>query len=240
LLICSRYNKTTSLLHIFKQKHFDLNLVENIEYNTERPHLIIPEYGRHFQKMVDHAVSIEDPVERNKIAKSIISVMGNMQPHLRDVPDFQHKLWDQLFIMSDFKLDVESPFPITSKEVLQKRPEPLKYPQNFPKYRFYGNNIKRMIDVAVSWDKGDLRDGLEYAIANHMKKCYLNWNKDTVDDKAIFKHLYELSDGQINLTDETVLTDSGQFLKNRVAKTVRNHSNKKNHRNNNNRGKKRY
>lgn len=216
-----------------------MDLVEHLEYNTERPQLIIPEYGRHFQKMVDHAVSIEDPVERNKVAKSIISVMGNLQPHLRDVPDFQHKLWDQLFIMSDFKLDVESPFPITSKEMLRKRPEPLEYPQNFPKYRFYGNNIKRMIDVAVKWEKGDKRSGLEYAIANHMKKCYLNWNKDVVDDKAIFNHLYELSNGEIDLAAKGEnLTDSGQFLKNRVAKSPRSNSGKKNR--NNNRGKKRY
>lgn len=220
-----------------------MNLVENLEYNTERPHLIIPEYGRHFQKMVDYAVSIEDPVERNKVANSIISVMGNLQPHLRDVPDFHHKLWDQLFIMSDFRLDVDSPFPITSKEILQQRPDALEYPQNHPKYRFYGNNIKKMIDVAVLWDKGDKRSGLEYAIANHMKKCYLNWNKDVVDDKAIFKHLFELSDGQIDLASEGEnLTDSGQFLKNRVAKTPRSssNSNKKNQRNNNNRGKKRF
>ncbi len=221
-----------------------MNLVENLEYNTERSQLIIPEYGRHFQKMVDYAVSIEDTEERNKVAKAIISVMGNLQPHLRDVPDFQHKLWDQLFIMSDFKLDVESPFPITTKEMLQERPEPLDYPQNFPKYRFYGNNIKRMIDVAVEWDKGDMRDGLEYAIANHMKKCYLNWNKDVVDDSAIFKHLYELSDGRIDLAkkDET-LTDSGQFLKNKVAKSNSRYTNGKNHQranNNNNRSKKRY
>jgi hypothetical protein len=219
-----------------------LQLVENLEYNTERSHLIIPEYGRHFQKMVDHAVSIEDPVERNKVAQAIISVMGNLQPHLRDVPDFQHKLWDQLFIMSDFKLDVESPFPITSKEILRQRPEALEYPQNFPKYRFYGNNIKRMVDVAVDWEKGDKRSGLEYAIANHMKKCYLNWNKDVVDDSAIFKHLFELSDGRIDLAAEgESLTDSGQFLKNRVAKTPRVTTGKKNQRNNNtNRGKKRY
>jgi hypothetical protein len=219
-----------------------LQLVENLEYNTERSHLIIPEYGRHFQKMVDHAVSIEDPVERNKVAQAIISVMGNLQPHLRDVPDFQHKLWDQLFIMSDFKLDVESPFPITSKEILRQRPEALEYPQNFPKYRFYGNNIKRMVDVAVEWEKGDKRSGLEYAIANHMKKCYLNWNKDVVDDSAIFKHLFELSDGRIDLAAEgESLTDSGQFLKNRVAKTPRVTAGKKNQRNNNtNRGKKRY
>ncbi|MGI9551923.1 MAG: DUF4290 domain-containing protein [Aurantibacter sp.] len=221
-----------------------MNLVENLEYNTERAKLIIPEYGRHFQKMVDYAVSIEDPMERNKVAKAIISVMGNIQPHLRDVPDFQHKLWDQLFIMSDFKLDVESPFPITTKEMLQEKPEPLEYPQNFPKYRFYGNNIKRMIDVAVKWEKGDMRDGLEYAIANHMKKCYLNWNKDTVEDKIIFKHLHELSDGAIDLAPkEENLTESGQFLKNRSGKSntrsSSSHSSKKSQRNNN-RGKKRY
>jgi len=220
-----------------------LNLVENLEYNTERSHLIIPEYGRHFQKMVDHAVSIEDDEERNRVAQSIVAVMGNLQPHLRDVPDFQHKIWDQLFIMSDFKLDVKSPFPITSKEVLQQRPEALEYPQNHPKYRFYGNNIKRMIDVAVSWEKGDKREGLEYAIANHMKKCYLNWNKDMVDDTAIFKHLYELSDGQIDLASEDeTLTDSGQFLNKRTpTKSSRSNNGKKNTRsNNNNRGKKRY
>jgi len=216
-----------------------LNLVDNLEYNTERSHLHIPEYGRHFQKMVDHAVSIEDRDERNKVAKSIISVMGNLQPHLRDVPDFQHKLWDQLFIMADFKLDVDSPFPITSKEVLQQRPEPLEYPQNFPKYRFYGNNIKRMIDVAVKWDKGDMRDGLEYAIANHMKKCYLNWNKDSVEDSAIFKHLLELSDGEIDLAPKgESLTDSGQFLKVKSYKSNTRSNGKKHQKNN--RNKKRY
>ena len=217
-----------------------MDAVNNLEYNTERPQLIIPEYGRHFQKMVDYAVSIVDREERNRIAKAIISVMGNLQPHLRDVPDFQHKLWDQLFIMSDFKLDVDSPFPITSKEVLQQRPDPLEYPQNFPKYRFYGNNIKRMIDVAINWEKGDKRDGLEYAIANHMKKCYLNWNKDSVDDQVIFQHLYELSDGQIDLaSDGENLTDSGQFLKTRSSKSNRSSSSGKKGRGGS-RGKKRY
>ena len=217
-----------------------MNSVEHLEYNTERPKLFIPEYGRHFQKMVDHAVSIDDREERNKVAKAIISVMGNLQPHLRDVPDFQHKLWDQLFIMSDFKLDVDSPFPITSKEVLQQRPEPLEYPQNHPKYRFYGNNIKRMIDVAIKWEEGDMRTGLEYAIANHMKKCYLNWNKDSVEDAVIFGHLKELSEGAIDLEPKgESLTESDQFLKNRVVKSQRNSgSNKKGQRNN--RSKKRY
>lgn len=189
--------------------------------------------------MVDHAVALEDREERNRMAQAIISVMGNMQPHLRDVPDFQHKLWDQLFIMSDFKLDVDSPYPVLSKEVLEARPEPLDYPQNHPKYRFYGNNIKRMIDVAVKWEAGDKRAGLEYAIANHMKKCYLNWNKDTVDDKVIFAHLLELSDGKIDLAaDGENLTESGQFLKQRSNKSNRSNSQKKGQRGS--RGKKRY
>lgn len=209
-----------------------MNPVENLEYNSERPKLIIPEYGRHFQKMVDHAVSIKDDEERNKVAKAIISVMGNLQPHLRDVPDFQHKLWDQLFIMSDFKLKVESPFPTPIREVLEQRPEPLEYPQNHPKYRFYGNNIKRMIDVAISWEDGDLRSGLEYAIANHMKKCYLNWNKDTVDDTVIFKHLLELSEGKIDLaTKGESLTESDQFLKAKIVKSNRGGTGKKHQRN---------
>lgn len=196
-----------------------MDQIEQLEYNTERPALHIPEYGRHFQKMVDHAVSIADRDERNKTANSIISVMGNLQPHLRDVPEFQHKLWDQLFIMSNFQLDVDSPFPITPQETLSKKPEPLGYPQNAPKYRFYGNNIKRMIDVAISWEKDDKRDGLELVIANHMKKCYLNWNKDTVEDQAIFKHLLELSNGKIDLTNsEDELTSSEQILKYNVQK----------------------
>ncbi len=219
------------------------NLVNNLEYNTERSKLIIPEYGRHFQKMIDHAVSIEDVEERNKIANAIIGVMGNLNPHLRDVPDFQHKLWDQLFIMSDFRLDVESPFPKPTKELLEERPEPLVYPQNYPKYRFYGNNIKRMVDVACSWEQGDMRDALEFAIATHMKKCYLNWNKDTVDDSAIFKHLLDLSDGQIDLTEtEENLKESGFFLKNRVAKNRSTTNTKKSSSNhsNKNRNKKRY
>ena len=176
-------------------------MIENLEYNTEREELIIPEYGRHIQKMINYASSRESKEERNKLANSIISVMGNLQPHLRDVPDFQHKLWDQLFIMSDFKLDADSPFEKPSKEVLNAKPDPLSYPQNFPKYRFYGNNIKIMIDEAVKWDAGEMKEALVLTIANHMKKCFLNWNKDSVKDQVIFDHLYELSDSKIDIRD---------------------------------------
>ncbi|MFB9056520.1 DUF4290 domain-containing protein [Mariniflexile ostreae] len=189
-------------------------MIDELEYNTEREHLIIPEYGRHMQKMINYAKTRETKEEREKLAKSIIAVMGNLQPHLRDVPDFQHKLWDQFFIMANFELDVDSPYPKPSKEALEEHPEPLEYPQNFPKYRFYGNNIKTMIDVANTWEEGDLKEALIYTIANHMKKCFLNWNKDTVEDEVIYNHLYELSEGKINLKNsEEDLSDASSLMR---------------------------
>ena len=201
-------------------------MTNELEYNSERSKLIIPEYGRHIQKMVEHAVEIEDDQERSKVAKAIISVMGNLNPHLRDVPDFQHKLWDQLFIISDFKLEVDSPFPKPTKEMLEERPDRMDYPQNFPKYRFYGNNIKRMIDVANSWEDGELKEGLIFTIANHMKKSYLSWNKDSVDDRVIFDHLRELSDGKIDIkSSEEDLSEASELL--RGNKKYSNTSNKK-------------
>ena len=186
----------------------------DLEYNAERPHLIIPEYGRHIQKLVDHCIALEDIAERNKMAKAIVDVMGNLQPHLRDVPDFKHKLWDQLFIMADFKLDVESPYEKLEKEALLEKPERLEYPKYASKYRYYGNNIQAMINTALTWEEGEAREALYFAIANHMKKCYLNWNKDTVDDAIIFKHLVELSKGKIDLTDKNeTLSEVKELLK---------------------------
>lgn len=207
-------------------------MIDHIEYNSERPKLIIPEYGRHIQKMVDQAIAKETKEERNKVASSIIAVMGNLNPHLRDVTDFQHKLWDQLFIISDFKLDVDSPYPIPKREELQEYPKSLEYPQNFPKYRFYGNNIKRMIDVAIGWEDGEKKDALVITIANHMKKCFLNWNKDTVEDDVIFNHLFELSEGKLNLKgSEEILLDTMTILKNNKSygakKTVKTNKNTK-------------
>ena len=186
--------------------------MEALQYNSERKPLIIPEYGRHMHIMVDQMLATPEREERNKKAKAIIGVMGNLNPHLRDVPDFQHKLWDQLFIMSNFELDVDSPYEQPKKEVFEKRPEPLAYPQNNPKYRFYGNNIKSMIDVALGWEEGEMKDALVFNIANHMKKCFLNWNKDTVDDQVIFNHLEEFSDGKLTLKEELLPLTSTQDL----------------------------
>jgi hypothetical protein len=221
--------------------------VSYLEYNSQRSHLIIPEYGRHLQKLIDQATAIEERDERNKAARYIISVMGSLNPHLRDVPDFQHKLWDQLFIMSDFNLDVDSPYPIPSKDILTQKPDRLNYPQNFPKYRFYGNNIKYMIDVANSWEDSELKNALVLVIANHMKKCYLSWNKDTVTDEVIFEHLMELSGGKLNLskTNEELsntqdlmkvnkkVSNKTQFTANKPG-IVKKNSNGKNHLNKNN------
>ncbi|SFZ91352.1 protein of unknown function [Flaviramulus basaltis] len=233
----NNYNAT-----IFNSTQDIILIIDDLEYNTEREHLIIPEYGRHMQKMINYAKTLETKEERNKVAKGIIAVMGNMQPHLRDVPDFQHKLWDQLFIMANFELDVDSPYEKPTKELLEERPQPLKYPQNFPKYRFYGNNIKTMIDVANTWEEGELKEALTFTIANHMKKCFLNWNKDTVEDDVIYKHLYELSDGKINLknSDED-LTDATSLMRSKNKFSSNNNTKKTHHKKStNNRQRKRY
>lgn len=188
--------------------------METLQYNTKRKPLIIPEYGRHIHIMIEQMLSIDDREERNKMSKAIIGVMGNLNPHLRDVPDFQHKLWDQLFIMSNFQLDVDSPFEKPQEEVLAMKPQKLPYPQNHPKYRFYGNNIKRMIDVAIKWEESDIKNALLFNIANHMKKSFLSWNKDTVDDNVIIQHLDELSGGKLKVpADHLPLSDSAQLLK---------------------------
>jgi len=199
----------------------------DLEYNSERPLLIIPEYGRHIQKLVDHCVSLESKEERNKMAQAIVDVMGNLQPHLRDVPDFKHKLWDQLHIMSDFRLDADSPYDKPSREELQEKPERLNYPKSASKYRFYGNNIQIMIDTALTWEEGEMKEALVYTIANHMKKCFLSWNKDTVEDAVIFDHLFELSDGKFDLRNsEEALSDSKDLLKNRRGQGNKGHKGK--------------
>ena len=188
--------------------------MESLQYNTKRKPLIIPEYGRHIHLMIEQAKEEPNAAERNKLAKAIIGVMGNLNPHLRDVPDFQHKLWDQLFIMSGFDFDVESPFEKPQKELLETKPEKLAYPQNHPKYRFYGNNIKHMIDAAINWKEGELKDVLVFTIANHMKKCFLSWNKDTVEDAVILSHLDELSNGKLKVTAQQLpLGDSVELMK---------------------------
>ena len=168
-----------------------------MEYNTGREHLIIPEYGRHIQKMVKHATSIKDEKERKKCVEAIIAFMGNRNPHLRDIKDFTHKLWDHLFIMSDFEIEVESPYPKPEKKKLEAKPDKMLYPKTKIRFPFYGINIEKMIAYACEMQDNDLKEIMVGMIANHMKKDYLSWNKAFVDDNTIFNHLSQLSDGKL-------------------------------------------
>jgi len=190
-------------------------LTDHLEYNSERNQLVIPEYGRHVQKMVEHCLEEKDKSKRTHMAEAIVEVMTNINPNHRDANDFKQKLWDQLYIISDFKLDVDAPFDRPDKEELFRKPEPLHYPQNHPKYRFYGNNISKMIDEAIKVEDGKLKEALVYNIANHMKKCFLNWNRDSVKDSVIFKHLEELSNGKLSLKpDDETLSEASDLIKN--------------------------
>ncbi len=196
-------------------------------YNTDKTPLIIPEYGRMIHEMVAHLKTIEDKEERNKNAKAIVRYLGFQNPHLRDVPDFQHKLWDHLFIMANFDLDVDAPFPKPEPEKLKERPEKLPYPKKGYRFRYYGHIIKEMIDKAVEWEDGELKDLLIKTIANHMKKNYLTWNKDSVTDDVIFEHLRILSDGKISLSPEDLtLRDANQLVRKRPNNNNNNNKNK--------------
>lgn len=176
-----------------------------MEYNTQRPKLIISEYGRHVQKMVDQALAIQEKEERNKFAQYIISVMGQLNPHLRDIEDFKHKLWDHLFIMSDFKLDVDSPYPIPSREALNTKPDRVSYPSNQIKFRHYGKIIENIIDKASKMDDSENKNLMVGAIGNHLKKSFLAWNRDSVEDVQIDSDLKKISGGKLQLGEDTKL-----------------------------------
>ena len=171
-----------------------------MEYNTQQRKLPLPEYGRSVQNMVDHALTIEDREERQRCANTIVNIMGGMFPQLRDMEDFRHKLWDHLAIMSDFKLDIDYPVEIVKKESLEVKPEQIPYSFSKIQYRHYGRFVQDLIKVAVDYPEGEEKDVLIRYIANHMKKDYINWNKDGVEDQKILDDLCELSDGKIKLS----------------------------------------
>ncbi|TKG91069.1 DUF4290 domain-containing protein [Puteibacter caeruleilacunae] len=183
-----------------------------MDYNSNRKKLVLPEYGRNIQNMVDHTMTIEDREERNRAAKAIIDVMGNMYPYLRDIPDFRHKLWDHLAIMSDFKLDIDSPYETPNKEVLDEKPEKVPYSSNAIKYRHYGKTLQLLVDKAGDFDEGQEREVLIQLLANHMKKCYLVWNKDAVEDEKIFEDIQELSNGKISFSEDYKLIEARDLL----------------------------
>ena len=179
-----------------------------MDYNSNRKHLVLPEYGRNVQKMVDFALTVEDRDERNRVAKSIIAIMGNMYPHLRDVSDFRHKLWDHLAIMSDFQLDIDSPYEAPTKEKLAEKPELLPYSNQRIKYRHYGKTVESLINKAIEIEDQKEQEALILMIANHMKKSFISWNKDSVPDDKIFQDIVELSNGKLQIPEELKLRES--------------------------------
>jgi len=189
-----------------------------MEYSTSRNHLILPEYGRNIQKMVEHIITIEDRDERNRAAQEIINIMGRMNPHLRDINDFKHKLWDQLMLMSDFKLDIDAPYPVPTRETFEERPNRIEYTTGTLKYRYLGRIMEKLIKAATELENEEEKAELVKIITNHMKKSYLLWNRDVVEDKVIFDTLEEISNGKLKVEKDAKLSEARDLIGTRRKK----------------------
>ena len=201
---------------------------------SQRTDLILPEYGRNIQQMVKHAVAIEDRAERTRCAKTIIDIMGNMFPYLRDVEGFKYKLWDHLAIMSEFKLDIDYPFEVVKPTTLQQKPEKIPYNTQRIRYMHYGRLLQTLIEKTVTYPEGERRQELIDLMANHMKKSYITWNKEVVDDRKIFDDLRELSHGELDMNPESMTLTASRDIMNRNRPANKNNNNKVRNKNNNN------
>ena len=180
-----------------------------MEYNTTRNHLTIREYGRHIQKMAEYVLTIEDREKRQKNANALVELMGFLNPQLKNVEDYRHKLWDHLFLITDFKLDVDSPYPIPTRETLRPTPDPLPYPKRYPKYNHLGKNIEIIIDKALKEEDAEKRQGFANSIAYYMKLTYSNWHKELVHDDNIQTELSAITKGELEF-------NTRPFVKHRV------------------------
>ena len=189
-----------------------------LEYNTSRNKLVLSEYGRHIHKLVEHAIEIKDTKDRQRFVEGIINIMGDLNPHLRDVADFKHKLWDHLYVISNFQLNVDSPYEKPTIEKLFEKPEPLNYPNGKIKYNHYGKVIELMIVEATKMEDNELKKKLVIAIANQMKKSYVNWNLDSVEDDVIFNQLKKLSQNKLEIPEGTELTKFAPAVKQNTSK----------------------
>ena len=196
-------------------------------YNTERVRLYIPEYGRNVQKMVDYLKTIEDREKRNQQAKAVIKVMEILNPavHLQD--DYEHKLWDHLYIISGFDLDVDAPYPMPAPESLHERPEVVPIQKTPIKASHYGRNIENMLDLIADHEDGDIKNAMIATLAGYMKQQYLIWNKDTVSDETIFQDIERLSDGRVKVPEGLKIARSDNKHQN-MGKPNRNKKNQKN------------
>ena len=197
-----------------------------MEYNTNRTKLLMPEYGRNIQQMVEYCKSLPSKEERNEVAKTIVEFMGQRNPHLRDEENYKHKLWDHLYILADYDLDVDAPYPFPTKEEHAQKPNRMDYPSFDNEYKFYGKSILQLIDRAIELEEGEEKEALIQVIANNMKKSYNVYNKEHVQDEVIFRHLKELSQDKLDLTGIETLDKSKIYHPNR---NKRNNHKKRNH-----------
>lgn len=172
----------------------------SFDYNTSRKRLVLPEYGRNIHMMVDYIKTVEDKEERTRLAHAVVAVMGNLNPHLRDINDFKHKLWDHLALIADFEMDIEYPYDPPRPETFIEKPKKVEYGTHRIAYRHYGKSIEMMIEAAIQVDDGEAKDALVNVVANHMKKSYLTWNGESVDDAVILKDLTRLSNGKLDIS----------------------------------------
>ena len=180
-----------------------------MEYNTRQKRLPLPEYGRSVQKMVDHALTIEDRSERQRCANTIIRIMGSMFPNTRNLPDYERKLWDHLAIMSDFMLDIDYPFEVIKKEEFHTPPQRIPYQTGEIRNRHYGRIVEEMIAHACTLEEGEEKERLIELIAIQMKKNYIAWNKDGVEDKRIYEDLRIYTKGAVDINDREIKLNSG-------------------------------
>ena len=200
------------------------------DYNTTRSDLILAEYGRNVQNMVKYIIDLPTKEERNKYAQAVIDLMGFLNPHLRDVADFKHKLWDHLHIISDYKIDVDSPYPKPTAEAALVKPAHIGYPQQKIRYKHYGKTVEKLIEKTIAEENPERKASMVQGVANFMKMAYVQWNKDNVSDEVIFKNLRELSDGNLEL-DENVNLQKVEF---RPQVNRQNNNNNRGRQNNNN------
>lgn len=203
----------------------------NFDYNTTRSDLILAEYGRNVQNMVKYIIDLPTKEERNKYAQAVIDLMGFLNPHLRDVADFKHKLWDHLHIISDYKIDVDSPYPKPTPEAALIKPAHIGYPQQKIRYKHYGKTVEKLIAKTMEEENPERKTSMVQGIANFMKMAYVQWNKDNVSDEVIFKNLRELSGGNLEL-DENVNLQKVEFR----PQVNRQNNNNRGRQNNNNKG----
>lgn len=193
----------------------------NMDYNSERPDLVIPEYGRNIQRMVEFAVNIKSRELRNQVTQAIINVMGQLFPHLRDEENYKHKLWDHLFVMSDFKLDVDSPYPKPSPQQFQEKPETVNYPKNNIKFGHYGRILEHTIQAVIEFPDGEEKDRLVQDLANMMKRMYLTGAGSSINDEVVIKQLIEFSNGKIVWDDKWTLLNASELVPPQIAQNNR-------------------